>query len=192
MIETNKPLVSVIIPCYKMGRFLGDALTSVGAQSYPHWEVLAVDDAGPEDGTRDIVSTFAKAHASHRIELIRHETNQGVSAARNTALRAARGEYVAFLDPDDIWTPGHLEFHLSGFQADPQMGLSASPAWIFTKTPDPRSDEIEFFTDWERDMFPYALGLRCGFAMSAIVVRRSSAGVNLVFVEAPELQHIED
>jgi glycosyltransferase involved in cell wall biosynthesis len=78
-------LVSVIIPAYKMGQFIGEALDSVGAQTYPYWEVIVVDDAGPEDGTRAAVKAFAAKHPEHRIDYIRHETNQGVSAVRNTA-----------------------------------------------------------------------------------------------------------
>ena len=93
--ETKKPLVSVIIPCYKTGRFIGEALESVGKQSYLNWEVLAVDDCGPEDGTREAVKAFAANHPDQRVEYIRHDCNRGVSAARNTGIRAARGSVVA-------------------------------------------------------------------------------------------------
>lgn len=70
--ETKTPLVSVIMPCYKMGRFIGEALESVGKQTYTNWEVIAVDDCGPEDGTHKIVKDFASKHLDHRIEYIRH------------------------------------------------------------------------------------------------------------------------
>ena len=68
----NEPLVSIIIPCYKMGKYIGEALESVGNQTYAHWEVIAVDDCGPEDGTKEIIESFAECHPQHRIEFIRH------------------------------------------------------------------------------------------------------------------------
>ena len=93
----SKALVSVIMPAYKMGQFIGEALDSVGARTYPHWEVIVLDDAGPEDGMRAAVEAFAAKHADRRVEYIRHETNQDVSAARNTAMSAAEGSVLAFL-----------------------------------------------------------------------------------------------
>ena len=67
--ESKHPLVSVIMPCYKMGRFIGEALESVGKQTYTNWEVIAVDDCGPEDGTRKAVEFFAKQFPNNRINL---------------------------------------------------------------------------------------------------------------------------
>ena len=101
----SAPAFSIIIPAYKMGRFIGEALASVGVQSCRDWEVIVVEDCGPEDGTEAIVRDFAKAHPNHRVEFIRHERNTGVSGARNTAIAAARGDFLAFLDPDNYWLP---------------------------------------------------------------------------------------
>ncbi len=106
--ETKEPLVSVIMPCYKMGRFIGDALKSVGKQTYTNWEVIAVDDCGPEDGTKEAVEAFAKQFSNRRVLYHRHEKNGGVSAARNTAIGMAQGEYMAFLDPDDWWVSDYI------------------------------------------------------------------------------------
>lgn len=106
--EKEHSLVSVIIPSFKMGQFIGEALDSVGAQTYPHWEVIVVDDAGPEDGTRAAVEAFAAKYTGHRVEYIQHDTNQGVSVARRTAFEVARGEYIAFLDADDVFIPEKL------------------------------------------------------------------------------------
>jgi glycosyltransferase involved in cell wall biosynthesis len=80
----------VILPCYKTGQFIGEALESVGVQTYTNWEVIAVDDCGPEDGTRGAVEAFAAKFPDHRILYHRHKLNAGVSAARNTGIRAAR------------------------------------------------------------------------------------------------------
>lgn len=124
----SESLVSVIIPSFKMGRFIGEALASVGAQTYPHWEVIVVDDAGPEDGTRAAVEAFAAKHPDHRVEYIRHETNQGVSVARRTAFEASRGEYVAFLDADDAYVPDRLASALEVFSSNPDCILVHSRA----------------------------------------------------------------
>jgi glycosyltransferase involved in cell wall biosynthesis len=117
-------LVSVIIPSFKMGHFVGEALESVGVQTYPHWEVIVVDDAGPEDGTRAAVEAFAAKHPDHRIEYIRHETNQGVSVARRTAFEAARGEYIAFLDADDAFLPEKFAKYINVLEANSDCVLA--------------------------------------------------------------------
>ena len=74
-----------------MGRFIGDALNSVSKQTYDNWEVIVVDDCGPEDGTREVVDSFAEMHGQHRIEYITHAKNLGVSAARNSGIDVAKG-----------------------------------------------------------------------------------------------------
>ena len=123
----SKKLVSVIIPSFKMGAFIGEALESVGAQMYPHWEVIVVDDAGPEDGTRAAVEAFSAKHPDHRVEYIRHDTNQGVSVARRTAFEAARGEYIAFLDADDVFLPEKLSRHVPALQQNKRVALVHGP-----------------------------------------------------------------
>jgi glycosyltransferase involved in cell wall biosynthesis len=126
--EPSQPLVSVILPCYKTGQFIGEALESVGAQTYRNWEVIAVDDCGPEDGTREAVEAFAAKFPNHRILYHRHEKNAGVSAARNTGIRAARGDVVALLDSDDLWNPDHLGVHISILCQNSDVVLSYSQA----------------------------------------------------------------
>jgi len=127
MISAN---VSVIIPCYKMGRYVGEALESVGSQTYSDWEIVVVDDAGPEDGTRLMVAEFARRFPDHRVEFLRNETNRGVSAARNTAVHIAKGRLLAFLDPDDLWLPDKLLKQLQVFEADKTAALVYSQARI--------------------------------------------------------------
>ncbi|HKT79985.1 MAG TPA: glycosyltransferase [Vicinamibacterales bacterium] len=92
----SAPLVSVVIPCFNQGQFLGDALHSVQAQNYPAIETIVVND-----GSSDDTSAIASAHGARLIV----QLNQGVSAARNTGLRAAHGEFVVFLDADDELLP---------------------------------------------------------------------------------------
>ncbi|WP_454062751.1 glycosyltransferase family 2 protein [Candidatus Nitrospira salsa] len=99
--------VSVIIPTYRRPIFLRTALESVLAQTFPDFEVMVVDDAS-QDNTLDVVKEFD----DNRIQYIAHEFNKGGSAARNTGIRHARGEYIAFLDDDDEWLPEKLELQV--------------------------------------------------------------------------------
>src|SRR4051794_40223119 len=91
-------LVSVIIPCYNARRFLSDTLASVFAQSYRETQVIIIDD-GSTDGTADLIRSF-----SDRI-IAEHGPNRGVSAARNRGTALARGEFIQYLDADDLLIP---------------------------------------------------------------------------------------
>lgn len=105
-----RPLVSCIVPVYNGELYLAEAIESVRAQTYPRLEIIIVDD-GSADGTAGI----ARRYAPHATYL--HQQNQGPAAARNLGLGAARGEFVSFLDADDLWHPGKIERQLSCFEA---------------------------------------------------------------------------
>jgi glycosyltransferase involved in cell wall biosynthesis len=98
--------VSVVMPAYNARAYLGEAILSVRAQSYPWWELLVVDD-GSTDDTAELAERQALADA--RIRVIRAGRNGGVAAARNAAIAVAQGSHVAFLDSDDRWHPRKLE-----------------------------------------------------------------------------------
>jgi glycosyltransferase involved in cell wall biosynthesis len=103
----SEPLFSVVIPTYGRAELLREAVGSVLAQTVDDLECLVVDDASPEP----------VAVPDHpRIRALRHARNGGPAAARNTGLAAARGRYVAFLDDDDVWTPGRLELALRALE----------------------------------------------------------------------------
>ena len=106
-----KPMVSVIIPCYRQAEYLPEALDSVMAQTYAEWEAIVVDDGSPDD-TASVAGRYAEADA--RIRLVRTE-NGGVSAARNVGLREARGQYVVALDADDRIAPQYFERMVEAF-----------------------------------------------------------------------------
>jgi glycosyltransferase involved in cell wall biosynthesis len=95
------PKVSVIIPTYNRGRFVGKAIESVLDQNFDDFEVIVVDD-GSTDNTHQTLQRYG-----NRIRYI-YQENAGASAARNTGIKAARGEWLAFLDSDDEWMPGYL------------------------------------------------------------------------------------
>src|SRR5215510_16389067 len=102
------PAVSVIIPTYNRAEFLRLAITSVLNQTFQDFEIIVVDDAS-EDHTHEVVSDFS----DKRIKYIRHEANKRVSAARNTGVLSASGDYIAFLDDDDEWLPRTLQMQVA-------------------------------------------------------------------------------
>lgn len=102
-------LVSIITPTFNCGKFIAETLDSVLAQTYQNWEMLIVDDCSI-DNTREIVSNYRKSDS--RITYHCLEKNSGAAVARNTALRMAKGRWIAFLDSDDLWKPNKLERQL--------------------------------------------------------------------------------
>src|SRR5437762_473952 len=103
--------VSVVIPAYNYAGFLPKAIESVLQQDYPEYELVVVDD-GSTDNTADVTAAYARA--STRVRYV-HQTNGGLSAARNTGIRHARFEYVSFLDADDELLPGFLRRAMETF-----------------------------------------------------------------------------
>ncbi|MDY6902826.1 MAG: glycosyltransferase family A protein [Cyanobacteriota bacterium] len=112
--------VTIVLPAYNASEYLAETLNSVLNQTYKDFELLVIDD-GSTDNTRDIVRDFCQQDS--RIRLISQE-NQGVSVARNSGIKMARGKYIAFLDSDDLWLPNKLARHVEHLQANPNLGLS--------------------------------------------------------------------
>lgn len=110
-------LVSVIIPCYNQAHYVGDAIASVLAQTWPQREIIVVDD-GSHDDPAAVVARYPG------VRLLR-QGNQGVSAARNRGMRESHGEFLVFLDADDRLTPKALDAHLQHLQAQPDCALAA-------------------------------------------------------------------
>lgn len=102
------PFFSVVIPVKNGARFLLDALDSVRAQTFRDFELLVVDD-GSTDNTTALIEDFARSTSGNPVSLIRHATSRGPSGARNSGIARAKGQFVAFLDHDDVWLPEHLQ-----------------------------------------------------------------------------------
>jgi glycosyltransferase involved in cell wall biosynthesis len=113
-----QPLVTVVIPCYNAARTVLDAIASARAQRYQPVEVIAVDD-----GSKDETLALLARVAGNDLQVIVCEKNGGVAAARNRAMNAACGEFIAFLDADDTWTADKIERQMALMTARPQMVL---------------------------------------------------------------------
>jgi glycosyltransferase involved in cell wall biosynthesis len=109
-------LVSIIIPAYRAARYLRETLESIRAQTHPHWEILIGED-GIFDDTAAVVAAFAVTTANP-VRLFQNQTNLGVSRTRNLLLDAVKGDFVAFLDADDTWTPDHLAYSLARMEEE--------------------------------------------------------------------------
>lgn len=114
-LTAENPKVSVIIPTFNHALFLRETIRSVLAQTYHDFEIIVVDD-GSTDDTPQVVAEFGNA-----VHYIRQE-NRGLAGARNTGIRAARGEFIGLLDADDIWMPEHLASMLPPFESNREVG----------------------------------------------------------------------
>lgn len=109
----KSPLVSVITPTYNSEAYIQQTIESVKNQKYQNWEMIIVDDCS-KDNTVEIVKN--EAEKDERIRLIQLQKNSGAAVARNTAIRNAKGKYIAFLDSDDLWYPEKLEKQVTFMQ----------------------------------------------------------------------------
>ena len=112
------PLVSVIIATYNRSRIISQAIESVLAQTFGDYEIIVVDDGG-RDGTGHLL----RNRFAGKLLYIRKEKNEGLSAARNTGIQAARGRYIALLDDDDCWLPEKLELQVGLIEKRPSLGI---------------------------------------------------------------------
>ena len=112
--------VSIIMPIYNVASTVNESIDSALAQSFSDFELIIVDDGGPDNSYELCV---ARAEQEPRIRIIRQK-NKGLAGARNTGIEHARGEYLAFLDSDDLWTSDKLERHVKLLDRNPEIGLS--------------------------------------------------------------------
>jgi len=110
--KSRQPKVSVIIPTYNRGWVLREAIESVLSQEFSDYELIVVDD-GSTDDTPEILEVYG------RDIIVLHQSNRGVSAARNRGIAVSRGQLVAFLDSDDLWLPRKLTRQVDFFKANP-------------------------------------------------------------------------
>lgn len=179
---TENPLISVVIPTYNHAHFLKEALESVQAQTYSHWEAIVVNNYS-EDNTIEVVEGFVDP----RIRLVNFRNHGIIAAARNEGIRQARGEYVAFLDSDDLWKPEKLircmERLLHGFDV---VCHATIKQWKNGET------HILIYGPEKRAQYKSLLYQGNCFATSATVVRKSILIKVKGFDENPEYVTAED
>ncbi len=166
----DSPKVSVIIPTYNRAVLLPRAVGSVLAQTYADFELLVVDDCST-DGTPAVIAGFADP----RVHPLRHDTNRGQSAAVNTGLANARGEFVAFLDDDDEFTPDSLADRVAALDAAPSE-VALVYGWL--EMIDDASGEVRpgrRLALEGAEAFEYALEARTIAPTSALLVRTDAA-----------------
>ena len=158
--HSTSPLVSVVVIFLNEERFLNEAIASVQNQTFDCWELLLVDD-GSTDGSADIARS-AVNEQPHRIRLLSHHDggNHGMSAARNLALDAAKGRFVAFLDGDDVWLPGKLVHQVELARRHPSAAMVVAPLLRWHRwTGEPDAADLEDIMGVGRRKFgrhPYA------------------------------------
>ena len=129
--------VSVVLPFLDASRFMRECIDSVVEQTYPHWELVLVDDGSSDDSTaiaQDYVRRFPE-----RVRLLEHpgRANHGISASRNLGVRHARGEFIAELDADDVWLPDKLARLVPELEAHPDVGMVyGNSLWWYSWTGD--------------------------------------------------------
>ncbi len=126
-IEPAALLASIIIPTHNRPELLEEAIKSVVAQSTPNWEIIIVDDASspPVDGD------YIQEKYGHNIKVLRHPLSKGGALAKNTGIEAAQGQYIAFLDDDDLYAPTYLESAIATLEGNPTLNtLFMGVSWF--------------------------------------------------------------
>lgn len=152
------PLISCIIPTYNGEKFLREAIDSILEQTYWPIEIIVADD-GSKDGTAAVAKSYGDP-----VRFITQET-AGPAATRNLGIQAAKGEFLAFLDADDLWHPEKLERQFAHFQEQPKLDLCVTYAQMFW--PEDLKDEAERYQHYARSQ-PIP-----GYATTTLLARRS-------------------
>jgi glycosyltransferase involved in cell wall biosynthesis len=169
----KQPLVSIVTPVYNVDNYLSECLDSLLNQSYENLEIILIDD-GSTDKSASICDEYAKNDA--RIQVV-HQKNHGVSVARNVGLDSAKGDYLLFVDADDIALPELTEKLLEGFTSD-DIGITTCGLRKFTKSHDLRevSSTTQFRTlDTEQAIKELFYGNKIGSGPFCKMLRRTGA-----------------
>jgi glycosyltransferase involved in cell wall biosynthesis len=160
------PAVSVVIPAYNAAWCVAKAIDSVLAQEGAGYEIVVVDDGSTDD------TPAVLAHYGDAVRVVR-QRNQGLSAARNAGIRAARGEFVAFLDADDWWLPGKLGKQMELMRTRPEVGFSSTAARV--EDPEGRLLNLWAAPQWQGAFVVHLFGSNADVAGSgsAVVARRA-------------------
>lgn len=159
----KKPLVSVIIPTYNRGWIVKEAIDSVLDQDFTDYELIVVDD-GSVDNTSEILTGYGG------VITILHQSNKGVSSARNCGVAASSGQLIAFLDSDDLWLPGKLSIQVKFFKDHPDAVINQTQErWIRKGV---RVNPKQRHHKFSGMIFEHSLAL-CLVSPSAVMIKKS-------------------
>ncbi len=149
---TESPLISAIIPVFNGEKYLGAAIESILAQNYQPMQIIVVDD-GSTDNSAAVARSFAQVE-------YHFQENAGVATALNRGLSEAKGEFIAFLDADDLWVEGKMRRQLAAFADDPELAMVMG--------------SVEQFREAGPDGGPASLGIFKGYLKIAMLIRRNA------------------
>jgi glycosyltransferase involved in cell wall biosynthesis len=167
----SDPIVSVIVPAYNVNQYIAETVDSVLAQTFPDFEILVTNDASPDTLALETVLT---RYTDPRLRYLKTDVNKGISGARNTCIRAARGEFIAFLDGDDKWKPEYLERMLGIMRADPGLSVLYSDCVVFGSTPFAGRTQMEIWPSARPVTLEALLAERARLTASAVMARRQA------------------
>lgn len=181
----SSPLVSVVISFFDVEAYIAQSIESVIAQSHDRWELILIDDGGADE-SRAIVDEYCQRFP-HRIRCLQHpdRENRGLSASRNLGWEAASGEFVAFLDADDVWVKDKLAIQLAIFRENPQVDVCVGASLYWHEWPGSCSnlpDEV-YYAGGPQDtvLAPgalvetnYPLGPAVAPSMNTVMLRREA------------------
>lgn len=147
-------LISIVMPVYNSEKYIEEAISSVIEQSYSYWELLIVND-GSTDGSAQLINKYMER--DQRIKLIDKKENEGVALARNCAIKAAQGDYICFLDSDDVWEKNKLEIQIS-YMKKKDVSFSCTSYSIINE----KGDKVGYFERKQR-FYDYDDLLRTNF-----------------------------
>jgi len=157
----SRPLISVIIPTFNRGHCLEESIRSVRDQNFPDFELIVVDD-GSVDNTIEVVNQFPD------IRFIRLDKNRGVSFARNCGLKQAQGDWIAFLDSDDLWKKGKLQAQVQWVNQHPNCyAVYTDEIWVRNGV---RVNQMKKHQKYSGEIFQYCLPL-CIVSPSSVLLR---------------------
>lgn len=172
--------ISIITPAYNAEQYIAETIKSVQNQTFSDWEMIIVDDCSTDDTYK---LSYSFSEKDNRIKIIQHEKNCGVAAARNTALDAAKGDYIAFLDSDDMWMPEKLEKQLA-FMENNRYALTYTKYQIYHTS----SNKLGKIITVPKRMTYKSIFGNTAIACLTVMVNRKMVGA----FHMPPLNHTED
>jgi glycosyltransferase involved in cell wall biosynthesis len=185
MNDTASPLISVVIPTYNHAHFLGAALQSVLDQTYSNWEAIVIDNHST-DNTDEVVNGFADS----RITLLKIHNKGVIAASRNVGIKAARGEWIAFLDSDDLWYPRKLERCLQKIASGCDF-VCHGEVWVSEQNGVRQIREVQYGPETRATFQKLLFEGNC-ISTSAVIVSQKLLKVAGGFDESKELITAED